>query len=76
MMNARSLLLFYEYLVIDVTSGLLYQSYGQVSAGCDTGTVEFYGPLAPPLESTIAGTFDREELRILSELVQDGVRGL
>ena len=70
--ESGSLLLFYEYLIGDFATGSLFQSYGQISAGCETASVEFYGPLMPPETLQIVGTFGRDEVESLQALVREG----
>ena len=76
-LNIQSLepLFFYEYTLIDVSTGMLYQSCRGVNTGCDTALLEFFGPLVPPQDGQLIGDFDADGRRALEDAVRDAVEG-
>lgn len=65
--------LFYEWTVIETDTGRLYQSVGQVSAGCDTGSVDWFGPFEPAAGAAITGAFTDDERSSLGIALADAL---
>lgn len=64
---------FYEYTVVELCTGAVYQSCRGVNSGCDTQLLEWFGPLQPPVDARVIGQFSPEQLRELAAEIACGI---